>query len=407
MNPDPTIAAVAATNRLTAAWARQVAADAGPGPIDGDGFALSGVGVWIILALLASAADGRARDELTAAVGLDAGDAADAAVALVADVDAMAAVRNALGVWLAADVVPTRWWRSTVPAEVWGHLHDDPAEDQPRLDEWVREHTDGLIERLPIELRRDVRLLIVHALTVDATWRAPFVDTMIRGVGPWADRWFSALSRRSAAWEDLVVVDTASGPLTMLAVESDGDVVVHLAMAADDMPAVEVIDRAMTALAGGHPRRTGVELADPQGLGGGDAAIGPGLVWRDSIVAQLVQVVPRFTVSTKHDLLARADLFGLAASKDDSQGHFPGISESPLAISDAGQDITASFTEHGFQAAALTVLAAQAGAMIPTFQARSLVVSFDRPFAFIATSKATGLHLVVGWVAAPDEPARS
>ncbi|BCK67125.1 hypothetical protein Srufu_010780 [Streptomyces libani subsp. rufus] len=55
-----------------------------------------------------------------------------------------------------------------------------------------------------------------------------------------------------------------------------------------------------------------------------------------------------FTVGADHDLLERADLFGLATAADTSRGHFP-----------------------------------------------------DRPFGFLAVHRASGLVLVAGWVATP------
>ncbi len=384
-------AIVAAANELTARWAAAASRDAA------GGFALSGVGVWTILALLASAAAGDARAELAGAVGLPASAGADAAVAVLGAVEAMADVHSALGVWGAADVDWTPWWRETVPASLWDHLRGDLAEDQARLDDWVSEHTDGLIERLPIELRDDIRLLIVHALTIDASWRTPFTDAAVQGVGDWEGRWITAMARRTGAFDDVTITNTPSGPITMLRVDAVGDVVVHLAMGDERAAASEVIAGLLEALAGTRACRSGSVLTD------GETA--PGLTWADSIQPEVVQVVPRFTVTSSHDLLATAELFGLVAIRDDARGHLPGVSASPLAISDARQDITASFTERGFRAAALTVFAARAGAMLTTRDARSLLVTFDRPFAFVATSQATGIHLVVGWITRPDEPA--
>jgi hypothetical protein len=55
-----------AANRLTARWARSLI-------VDGS-VVFSGAGVWPIIATLASAAEGPAREELSAAAGVDSAD---------------------------------------------------------------------------------------------------------------------------------------------------------------------------------------------------------------------------------------------------------------------------------------------------------------------------------------------
>jgi serine protease inhibitor len=74
------------------------------------------------------------------------------------------------------------------------------------------------------------------------------------------------------------------------------------------------------------------------------------------------------------------------------------MSSYPLAVQGANQGITASFTAEGFEAAAITSIDMAAGG-VPPINPRSLSVSFDRPFAFVARLRSSGLVLVAGWVA--------
>ncbi|MEU1544144.1 hypothetical protein [Nocardia sp. NPDC005745] len=67
---------VGAANALTARWC------AAAGERD---FVVSGAGVWPLLALLASAADGPARDELSTAIGVPAANAREEALRLLHD----------------------------------------------------------------------------------------------------------------------------------------------------------------------------------------------------------------------------------------------------------------------------------------------------------------------------------
>jgi serine protease inhibitor len=118
-----------------------------------------------------------------------------------------------------------------------------------------------------------------------------------------------------------------------------------------------------------------------------------------------VESVP-FTVDGDHDLLDHASLFGLRSARNASHGHFPGISSAaPLAISAAKQSATATFGALGFRAAAVTAMAAAPGGVPPTPPHRAKVVHarFDRPFGFLAVHRASGLALMAGWVAEPEE----
>lgn len=85
-----------------------------------------------------------------------------------------------------------------------------------------------------------------------------------------------------------------------------------------------------------------------------------------------------FEVTAEYDLLRGADLFGLTTATDARRGHFPGISEQPLAVEQARQSVLARFS------------------------ATVIRLGFDRPFGFLAVDRSSGLVLVAGWV---EEPA--
>jgi serine protease inhibitor len=107
----------------------------------------------------------------------------------------------------------------------------------------------------------------------------------------------------------------------------------------------------------------------------------------------------RFTVEAQHDLLERAELFGLGAVA--ANGSFPGISRVPLPVAEARQEAMARFGATGFEASAVTAVMMATG-FIQHDPVRSLAVSFDRPFGFAARSRTTGLVLVAGWVTDPE-----
>jgi serine protease inhibitor len=129
----------------------------------------------------------------------------------------------------------------------------------------------------------------------------------------------------------------------------------------------------------------------------GKQAPGVQVIESMSPTPSVILSMPYFAVDTKHDLLDHADLFGLRTATDNSRGHFPGLSPQPLAVSQAKQAVMARFSATGFEAAAVTAIAWLAGSA-PTRGAKALFVALDRPFAFVAVHRPTGIPLVAGWV---------
>lgn len=382
---------VRAVNEMTARWARETVGE--------QGTVLTAAGVWPLLAVLAGPAAGPARTELAEALGIDPEHAVRAGSELLAALDAADGVDAAMGVWSRHTLALHPEWLGSLPLDVHGELTADPAADQAAMDVWARRHTDGLIERMPVQVTPDMLLVLASALLVRTTWVEPFdAFPSLAYEGPWAGRELSVLSRSGTDVEQVRVHHTPAGPLTAVRVEGDNGLDVHLLLGGPDMSGGEVLRYGVEALGGAYPTVAGAALTD---------GAGPGL---------RVTTVPSydpapcfdltttgFTVDADHDLLKRADLFGLTTASDTSRGHFPGISDSPLAISAARQTATATFGPLGFRAAAVTVMPMAAGSVPPPppYEALRIAARYDRPFGFLAVHRASGLVLVAGWVAEP------
>ncbi|WP_327117889.1 hypothetical protein OHB12_08850 [Nocardia sp. NBC_01730] len=375
---------VGAVNELTARWCA-VAGD--------DDFVVSGAGVWPLLALLAAAADGPARSELEAAVGVSA-DAAHAAALRTLDILADAVdVSATLGIWIRRDLPLHDDWLHALPT---GTV--DLLTGQAALDEWTRRHTGGLIDRFPVPVTSETLLVLATALAAKTSWRVPFHDTvMVPEAGPWQGLRLAALARADNDPTDVAVLD-GPRPVTRVLVTGRADVDVHL-LVGSDSPA-DVLAVGSAALGGLVPYRTGLD-AGP---------VAPGLTMRQEFgFAQrdtLHVRLPPFAIRSKHDLIARAELFGLRAATDAGRGHFPRISPVPLSIEQGAQDVLAEFTRDGFEATAVTALMAAPGAAPASPSRRHttvLEVTFDRPFGFLAVHRPTGLAVAAGWVANPSE----
>ncbi|WP_433384458.1 hypothetical protein [Micromonospora sp. KLBMP9576] len=362
-----------AANALTARWASL---------LDADQTVLSGAGVHPLLALLARYAAGPARDELLAV-------APDPAPL---DLDRSPTTRLALAAWARRDLPLTERWRRETPAAMRGELTGEPAHDQAALDAWAAAHTDGLVHRLPVRVEPATRMVLASALSLRTEWAEPLRDAWCQPtVGPWRGRRLAGLHRLSHDIDALRAVDTPTGPLSVLTVRGAKDVDVVLALGAPEHGPAEVLPAAIGTL--------GVPSALP-------VAAGPGVDEQvvdasDDRPELLVRTVG-FTVSADHDLLRRPATFGLATAVGDGD-HFPGIARL-LAVSQARQSVTATFSATGFRAAAVTAVAMRAGSAAPgrTARRRRVRLDIDRPFGFLAVHRASGLVLLAGWVTDPD-----
>ncbi|MFB6435312.1 serpin family protein [Streptomyces sp. NPDC056411] len=382
---------VGAVNDMTARWARETVGE--------QNTVLTAAGVWPLLALLAGPAAGPARTELAEALGVAPEDAVAAGCELLAALDAVPGVNAAMGLWARRSLAVRPAWRNALPAGVYGEFTDDPGADQQALDAWARQHTDGLIGEMPVQVGPGTLCLLASALLVRTTWVQEFQAFPGWAYeGPWAGRELTVLSRSVPEVEQVRVHDTPDGPLTAVRVEGDNGLDVHLLLGGPEAPGGAVLRHGVAALGGGYPTVSGAALTD---------GAGPGLrvttVPSDDGVPRFHLTTAAFTVDGDHDLLKRPELFGLTTACDASRGHFPGISEVPLAVSDARQSATATFGPLGFRAAAVTAIPMEVGCVPPPpqYQAQLISARFDRPFGFLAVHRASGLVLAAGWVGLP------
>ncbi|GAA3048302.1 hypothetical protein GCM10020229_69570 [Kitasatospora albolonga] len=394
------IAAVRAVNRLAARWAELA---------DGGSTVFMPTGVWPLLAFLAAGAHGPAAAELEQALGMRSGEAAEHARELVDTLRKLPGSSAAVGLWTSDLLRPEPTWLAGLPLDVHGALSGDAVQDRRRLDAWASRNTGGEVESMPVALDRDTRLVLASALTVRTDWLRPFHDSFGGPEsGPWAGRPFAFLSRVTSLLDRAAVADTPAGPVTELRVLGRNDIDVHLLLGEEGASPGAVLGAGLGILAGTVPRVTADLL--PTGRPG------PGLdiAWTRSMDRgdYLWAFVPAFSVRADHDLLARPEVFGLAAATDPEPptGHFSGISTAePLVIGSGQQSGTAAFGANGFRASSVTAFGVAAGgAPKPRYRVKSVAVHFDRPFGFLAVHRTSRLVLAAGWVAEPqpaEEPA--
>ncbi|MGS2805131.1 serpin family protein [Nocardia sp. MW-W600-9] len=350
-----------------------------------DDAVVSGAGAWSLLAVLAGAAQGSARAELAAAVGVSAEAAHEAGVELLRSLDSSAEVAVATGAWVRPGISLRDEWVRSMPAGTAGILVDQAA-----LDAWASEHTDGLIEKFPVTIDASTVFAVATALVARTRWVTPFQP--IRWTpesGPWRGHQGPGLYRHGHADGSVSVL---GADVTRVIVTGTGDLDVHLLIGADGPR--HALAAGLAALDDGIPWPSApttdttapcLTVTRRKTFGGGD-----------SVEVQL----PPFEVRSAHDLARHAALFGLAAASGAESG-FPGISDYPLAVSTAGQNVMARFDAAGFEAAAVTAVAMRTGSAPRQRWSTITAVHIDRPFGFLAVHRPTGTAVVAGQVTRP------
>jgi serine protease inhibitor len=370
MAQDALTAHAGAIQELACRWLPIVAG--GSGERGGD-FACSPAGLWLALAAAAAGAGGETAEELRKLLGTAGPEAAGAVTQAARAVAGTDAVAVATGVWACTPVY--RAFRESLPDIGFGQL--DPA-DLSAVDDWVREATGGLIERLPAEPGPETLLLLVNAIALRARWAEPF-EPHATHHRPFTD---AAGGRESVPtmWKRVPLADAWTVGASH---------VVELRCRAD----------------GGKPgARVRFVLGDPGREAGAvlaDAWAAPAL--RGPVDAEEVEIsLPRLSLRTRLEVTDHLAALGIARSASDA-ADFSVMSPELLKIGAVVQEAVLRVAEKGVEAAAATVVEMLAGGAAPVRRVER--IRFDRPFGIVVLDAAGEVPLFTAWQAAvPRDP---
>jgi serine protease inhibitor len=357
-----------AVRALAERWIGLVADDVAG---DGGAFACSPAGLWLALAAVAAGAEGETAAELRGVLGVAGEEAAGAATGVARELGRTDALAVATGVWGRVPVY--RAFRESLPDIGFGQLDPLDPGRVGEIDAWVREATDGLIERLPVTPSPGTLLVLVNALLLKARWERPF-----RG-GDTCDRPFmdaAGIEHRVTTMHKTVAPRDAW--------EAGGGVsVVELRCRAGE-GGLPVVVRFVVGPFGAPPARV---LAA--------AWAGPGE--RAAFEAEMVGVaLPRLSLRTKLNVLPQLARLGVRAALSRA-ADFSRLSPERLRISQVVQECVLKVAEEGVEAAAVTAIAMRTvGGFRPP---RIHYVRFDRPFGVVVLDGSGTVPLFTAWQA--------
>lgn len=347
----------------------------------------SPAGVWPILAILADAAEGPVADDLKEALCYHPTDGTrplEAAIKVLDWLRETPGLNGAIGVWIRRTLNVKEEWLERVPATSRGVLHG--AGDKAKLDMWTREHTEGVIDKFPLEVD-DSDFVLASTIVLQTEWLEEF------DCGP-----KSQLTRtvqgldvvRSDGEVTVVRLDGKVGESSMRP-KHDG----YLVPGFKGEPASTVLGKGLSLIRR-TPKKTTYEQAQ--------RLRGPGISVRqverheppDDGKPFVNVYTHAFEVTGKHDLIGNP-AFGLQRVGA-LESHFPGITNGELGINEGIQVSVAKFTESGFSAAAVSVGTGFGCFGDPMGRATCIDVKFNRAYGFLAIERKTGVVTFGGWV---------
>lgn len=340
---------------------------------------LSPLGAWLLLALAGQASTGSLRIELEDVLGVDADSAAAYAQGLLASPHPE--VSSAAAVWSvpAATSDPFVKWLSRLPATV----ETGGLPSQAQADTWASDNTKGLITKFPLDLDRAV-LVLASALATRISWASPFELAPAAELGR-GSQWATSGRR---------VLESSSLHRSAIASTGAGDVCVHWVGSYDGITVFSVI--ADAGVPAPHVLAAAYEIAcSPQSIRRRslfDLFLGSTAIWTiaeeemlsggTSPSEHLSAVLPAWSATTTHDLM-RSTYLGFDTAARALVTLLPPADYTLKAV----QSAVARYSRYGFEAAAVTGLAALVGFVQPTrVIGRTARLRFAHPFAVVATA---------------------
>ena len=247
------------------------------------------------------------------------------------------------------------------------------AEVVEKVNAWVAEHTDGLIDRLLSDAPDpQTGLILINAIAMDAKWAKPFEA-------------YNTIEDSFHAPEGDVTVEMMYQQDFFDYVERDGLQIIRL-------PYTDGALSMWIALPG-----EGVSI----GLDGLlDALAEQGMAYlKDGAQEREVDLfLPKFDLTTENSLSDALKALGVEAPFG-SDADFSGVSEVPLRIDEILQKVRVQLDEEGTKAAAATAAMVACMAMLP--EEEPVEMRVDRPFAFVIADGETDSVCFAGVVENP------
>ena len=252
-------------------------------------------------------------------------------------------------------------------AAQWFSMQPDATE---QVNEWVKAHTDGLIDQLFREIPQEISMMLVNAIALEADWALPF-----RKESSATDVFHSPTEDVETEFMHMkanLPYGEAEGVQFLRLDYLEGDLAMYIAL-----PQAGGMEEALKDLAE-HELDWFAPLSEPK---------------------KVELSLPKMDLESNESLMDALKALGMTVSSSDA-ADFSGMSQEPLYIADVRQAVRVQVDEEGTKAAAATAIGI-ATASAPV-QEEIVEMNVNRPFIFAIAQKQTGTILFAGAVNNPQ-----
>lgn len=329
--------------------------------VSGENTILSPQSLAYALGMAAEGAQGETLDEILSALGVQDVSEISAGIEGIKDANAVFADQNLVLKPEYVEALNERYGAE------WFDMNGDVV---AKVNEWVKGHTDGLIEELLSEMpAADLGMILVNAVAMDADWAAPF--------SPEA----TAEDTFHAPGGDILVQMMNQKEYFDYA-EKDGMQIIRLPYQTGNLEMWIVLppEGGMFQL---------LEILANEGMD---------YLKSDAEKHEVILSLPKFDLTDDNTLSEALKLLGVEAAFADT-ADFSGISDTPLCVDEILQKVRVQVDEQGTKAAAATALMMREMGMLPVEAPAEMRV--DRPFMFVISDAESGSVCFMGAVENP------
>lgn len=331
--------------------------------VNGENTVLSPQSLALALGMAAEGAQGETLNEILAALGVQ--DVSEISAEKIEGIKDANAAFVASGLSLKPEYVEKL--NERYGAE-WFDMDGDVV---AKVNDWVKEHTDELIEELLTQApNADIGMILVNALAMDADWAAPFspeATTEVAFHAPGGDELVQMMHQTE-------FFDYA---------EKDGMQIVRLPYSTGNLE----MWVALPPEGGMHQL---LEILANEGMF---------YLKSDAENREVILSLPKMDVSDDNTLADALKLLGVETAFADN-ADFTGISDTPLCVDEILQKVRVQVDEQGTKAAAATAMMVKFASLMRPEE--PVEMNVNRPFVFVISDAETGSVCFAGAIENPS-----
>ncbi len=329
------------------------------------------------LALLSRGADGATKTEIDKVLG-------NSELPKYEDINEKLSLANAVFIrnTYKDKVLPT--YETAVKEELGSGLFYDEFKSTDNMDQWVKQKTFGLIDKIGIQITDDLEMVLANALAIQMDWKNPFDADDTHGSSFYKSDGTeinaTTMYKKTNSEEIKYYQDDSTTAISMPLDSTSDDVnldFIAIMPSTDQAGYIKSIDQSKIT-----PILDNLTSASES---------------KGGVAIRIPKFKFDYKLKFKEDLLS----LGMKSAFSSADADFSKMATTPLYIGEAIHKANIDFSEDGVKAAAITVFGMKDSAM-PIEEAKPITINIDHQFLFLIRDRDNGTIWFTGAVFEPN-----